>query len=189
MPLTRAALKCMLHGVTPADFASQSPSNPLPSDPPLSGIRARITSEIKTKLSRFWDPETLEWVIDNETLTMGELLDMGIDLPQTLSEDDIDWAELEQNSSDEDDVRHPGPRDVYGVPLNTCGICQKLDVGTRLPSCWHCGKKAHVSCLHWIAREDPRKPGHFQFQCPLHSRVKFLEGRRTSDPPQSHPSF
>ena len=176
MPLTRAALKRKLLGIKPEGSTSQGSSNPLPSAPPSSGIRARITPEIKKGLLQFWDPETLDWVIDNEKLTLGELLEIGIDLSQNIEKDAIDWAELEQSSSEDEDLKNLGPRDVYGVPLGTCEVCRKQDVGTRLQSCWHCGKKAHVSCLRWIAREDPRKPGHFLWQCPPSPRVWSLEG-------------
>jgi hypothetical protein len=176
MPLTRAALKRKLLGIKPEGSTSRDPVNPSPTSPPLSGIRARITPEIKKNLLQLWDPETLEWVIDNEKLTLGELLEMGMDPPPETEEDTIDWTELEKSSSEDEDQANPGPRDVYGVPLSICDVCQKQDVGTRLPTCWHCGKRAHVTCLQWIVQEDPYNPGHFLWQCPPPPRVWFLEG-------------
>lgn len=115
-------------------------------------------------------------MLENENLRLGDLIEWGIKINQAMETDEIDWAELERSSSDEDDVLHSSPRDVYGVPMDTYEICGKVDVSTRITSCWFCRKKAHPSCLEWIAREDPRKPRHFLWQCPPPPQVWFLEG-------------
>ena len=175
MPLTRAARKLLAQKRKPEGNTSRVPPHTNPSSYSLLPLRDRITPEVKQRLLRIWDdPDTLEWVIDNEKLTLGALVEMGIAVTYNLEKDDIDWAELEQSSEDED-LASDGPRDVYGVPMDTCEVCHKVDVGTRIPSCWHCGMRAHASCLRWTVREDPRKPGHYQFHCPSPPRTKFLE--------------
>ena len=127
-------------------------------------------------MHQYWDPDILDWVLDNENLRLGDLIDMGLEIIHTTNQDEIDWSELEQSSSDEVDAPRFGPSDSYGIPLTPCLICGKMKVRTRIVTCGICYKKAHTSCLQWIAWEDPRKPGHFRFQCPSHNRVWFLEG-------------
>lgn len=176
MPLTRAARKRLARGKNPVGPTSKIFVDLDPS-PPITNLRDRITPQIREKLLKCWDSETLEWMLDNEKLTLGNLIETGINLIEMgidPPEDDVDWAALEQ-SSDEENLTFDGPRDIYGVAMDTCGVCRKLDLETRLPSCSHCGKRAHVSCLRWIAREDPRKPGHYQWYCPPPPRTKFLE--------------
>src|SRR5664279_4795996 len=81
--------------------------------PSVSGIRARITPEDREVLLKFWDPETLDWVLDNEHLKLGDLVEWGIAHANVQVGDDIDWAELERNSSDEDDPPQCDSRDIY----------------------------------------------------------------------------
>lgn len=157
MPIKRVVHKTKCCGSDPKPPVSQS----LTPASSVSGIRARITLENRNELLKFWDPETLEWVLDNENLHLGDLVEWGMANATTTAGDDIDWAELDLSNSDEDDTSRSAPQDVYGVPMVTCEICGKVNARTRIPSCWFCHKKAHTSCLRWITREDPHKPGHF----------------------------
>lgn len=146
----------------------------IPHTPP--GLRQRLTPEQREGLLQYWSPDILDWVLNNEDLWLGDLIGWGIEINQVLKQNEIDWSELEHSSSDKAEAPRSGPSYYYGIPLTPCLICGKMDVSTRIVTSGICYKKAHTSCLQWTAKEDPRKPGHFRFQCPNHNRIWFLEG-------------
>ena len=173
MPFKRVASRFQRPNES-AEISNPRHRSPVPPRPPRS--RRQLTSAERDMLTAYWDLESLEWVLDNAHLCLKDLIDMGLGLIPFPHDDDVDWSALEYSSSEEADIPPSGPSDCYGIPLTSCYLCGKIDVSTRIVSCRICFKKAHTSCLQWMVREDPRKPGHFHWYCPAHNRVWFLEG-------------
>lgn len=137
-------------------------------NPPTSRTRRDLSPEEKQELSKIF-PCALEWMLANENIRLGDMIDTALCIIRKSKEDEVNWKELERDSSDEanGDTSDVGPRDPYGVLLASCFICGKADVTTRLTSCGVCCKKAHLSCSPWKAQQDPRS-GYFNWECPDH---------------------
>lgn len=78
------------------------------------------------------------------------MIDTALCIIQKAREDEVNWEELERSGSDEAEagISEVGPRDLYGVPLAPCFVCEKADVGTRLTSCEVCYKRLTSRVYH-----------------------------------------
>jgi hypothetical protein len=144
---------------------------PPKSKPPKE--RRQLSLEDREQLAMFF-PHSLDWILANENIRLGDMVDTALCIirgarERQAAEDGVDWEELERDNPDEAevDLSGIGSLDPYGVSLAPCFVCGKTDVGTRLTSCGICCKKAHISCLPWKARQDPRT-GHFYWECNDH---------------------
>lgn len=148
--------------------------------------RRQLSPEDREELAKVF-PQSLDWILANENIRLGDMVDTALCIIRKARgnkafEDGVDWEELERDNSDEAKVNlsEGGSRDPYGVPLASCFVCGKADVDTRLTSCGICCKKAHIACLPWKARQDPRS-GHFYWECNDHEPPLRLTQRGHSE--------
>lgn len=87
MPIKRVVRKPKPPKVEPGDSTSQIMDH-IPSTP--FRLKQCINPKEKEGLLQYWDPETLEWVLDNENLRLGDLVEWGMAINRAIEEDKVD---------------------------------------------------------------------------------------------------